>query len=109
MKPLRNGRLETGVKLQRREIPVDYHVNRGVDTVIYPGLGDWSEWGEDLYAGYVNYVLEQPKYAVEVGFRGEQAKVRYDLPPENIYYSQSDGYDYFEPLPNVRLTYNVSD
>ena len=68
VKPLRNGRVETGMKLQRREIPVDYHVNRGVDTVIYPGLGDWSEWGEDLYAGYVNYVLEQPKYAVEVGF-----------------------------------------
>lgn len=109
VKPLRNGRVETGVKLQRREIPVDYHVNRGVDTVIYPGLGDWCEWGEDLFAGYVNYVLEKPKYAVEVGFRGEQADVRYDLPPENIYYSQSDAYDYFEPLPNVRLTYNVSD
>jgi outer membrane receptor protein involved in Fe transport len=108
VKPLRNGRVETGVKLQRREIPVDYHVNRGVDTVIYPGLGDWSEWGEDLYAAYVNYVLEQPKYAVEVGFRGEQADVHYDLPPENIYYRQSDAYDYFEPLPNVRLTYNVS-
>jgi outer membrane receptor protein involved in Fe transport len=109
VKPLRNGRVETGVKVQRREIPVDYDVNRGVDTIIYPGLGDWSEWGEDLYAGYVNYVLEQPKYAVEVGFRGEQAEVHYDLPPENVYYSQSDAYDYFEPLPNVRLTYNVSD
>ena len=70
VKPLRNGRMETGFKLQRREIPVDYDVNRGEDTVIYPGLGDWSEWGEDIYAGYVNYVREQPKYAVEVGFRG---------------------------------------
>jgi outer membrane receptor protein involved in Fe transport len=109
VKPLRDGRLETGVKLQRREIPVDYDVNRGVDTIIYPGLGDWSKWGEDLYAGYVNYVRERPKYALEVGFRGEQAEVRYDLPPENIYYSQSDSYDYFEPLPNVRLTYNVTD
>ena len=107
VKPLRNGRMETGFKLQRREIPVEYHVNRGEDTVIYPGLGDWSEWGEDIYAGYVNYVREQPKYAVEVGFRAEQTDVRYDLPPENIYYSQSDAYDYFEPLPNVRLTYNV--
>ena len=109
VKPLRNGRVETGMKIQRREIPVDYDVNRGIDTVIYPGLGDWSEWGEDLYAGYVNYVLEKPKYAVEVGFRGEQAEVRYDLPPENIYYGQSDAYDYFEPLPNLRFTYNVSD
>jgi outer membrane receptor protein involved in Fe transport len=109
VKPLRAGRMETGLKLQRREIPVDYHVNRGEDTVIYPGLGDWSEWGEKIYAGYVNYVREQPKYALEVGFRAEQTDVRYDLPPENIYYSQSDAYDYFEPLPNVRVTYNLSD
>jgi hypothetical protein len=108
VKPLRAGRMETGFKLQRREIPVDYHVNRGEDTVIYPGLGDWSEWGEKIYAGYINYVREQPKYALEAGFRAEQTDVRYDLPPENIYYSQSDAYDYFEPLPNVRLTYNVS-
>jgi hypothetical protein len=108
VKPLRAGRMETGLKLQRREIPVDYRVNRGEDTVIYPGLGDWSEWSEKLYAGYVNYVRERPKYALEVGFRAEQTDVRYDLPPENIYYSQSDAYDYFEPLPNVRLTYNVS-
>jgi outer membrane receptor protein involved in Fe transport len=108
VKPLRTGRMETGFKLQRREIPVDYHVNRGEDTVIYPGLGDWSEWSEKIYAGYINYVRELPKYALEVGFRAEQTDVRYDLPPENIYYSQSDAYDYFEPLPNVRLTYNLS-
>lgn len=108
VKPLRDGRLETGAKVQRRKIPVEYHVNPGEDTIIYPGLGDWSEWGEDLYAGYVNYVRERPKYSVEVGFRGEQAEVRYDLPPENIYYAESDRYDYFEPLPNLRLTYNVS-
>ena len=108
VKPLRAGRLETGFKLQRREIPVDYHVNRGEDTVIYPGLGDWSEWGEKIYASYISYVREQPKYAVEAGFRAEQTDVQYDLPPENIYYSQSDAYDYFEPLPNVRLTYHLS-
>ena len=54
MRPLPSGRLEPGVKLQRREIPVEYDVNRGEDSVIYPGLGDWSDWGEDIYAGYVN-------------------------------------------------------
>jgi hypothetical protein len=109
VRPLPSGRLETGFKLQRREIPVDYDVVRGVDTVIYPGLGDWSEWGENIYGAYGNYVYERPKYAVEAGLRVEQTEVRYDLPSENIYYSQSDRYDYFEPLPNVRFTYNVSD
>jgi hypothetical protein len=107
-RPTRSGRLETGLKLQRRWIPVDYNVERGVDTIIYPGLGEWSKWGEDIYAGYVNYVHEKPKYAVEAGLRVEQTDVYYDLPPENIYYSQSDRYDYFEPFPNVRLTYNIN-
>jgi hypothetical protein len=95
VRPTRSGRLETGLKLQRRWIPVDYNVERGVDTIIYPGLGEWSKWGEDIYAGYVNYVHEKPKYAVEAGLRVEQTDVYYDLPPENIYYSQSDRYDYF--------------
>jgi hypothetical protein len=108
VRPTRSGRLETGLKLQRRWIPVDYNVERGVDTIIYPGLGEWSKWGEDIYAGYVNYVHEKPKYAVEAGLRVEQTDVYYDLPPENIYYSQSDRYDYFEPFPNVRLTYNIN-
>ncbi len=109
VRPTRSGRLETGAKLQRRWIPVDYNVERGVDTIIYPGLGDWSEWGEDIYAGYVNYVHEKPKYAVEAGLRVEQTEVYYDLPLENVYYSQSDRYDYFEPFPNVRLTYNLNE
>jgi outer membrane receptor protein involved in Fe transport len=57
----------------------------------------------------VNYVREKPKYAVEAGLRVEQTDVYYDLPPENVYYSQSDRYDYFEAFPNVRLTLNVDD
>jgi hypothetical protein len=109
VRPLESGRIETGVKLQRREIPVDYDVVRGVDTVIYPGLGDWSLWGEDTYAAYGNYVFERPKFAVEAGLRVEQTDVRYDLPAENIYYTRSDSYDYFEPLPNVRFTYNLTN
>jgi outer membrane receptor protein involved in Fe transport len=109
VRPTRSGRIETGAKLQKRWIPVDYDVERGVDTVIYPGLGDWSEWNEDIYAGYVSYIHEKRRYAVEAGLRVEQTEVAYELPAENVYYSQSDAHDYFEPFPNVRLTYNLND
>lgn len=109
VRPLASGRLETGAKLQKRWIPVDYDIVPGVDSIIYLGLGDWSEWGESIYAGYVNYVHEKPRYAVEAGLRVEQTDVYYDLPPDNIYYPQSDSYDYFEPFPNVRVTWNVDD
>ena len=107
VRPLRTGRLEAGGRLQRRWIPITYDVHRGEGSVIYPGLGNWSKWSEDIYAGYVNYVHEKEKYDVEAGVRVEQTDVSYDLPAENIYYDQSDAYDYFEVYPNVRLTYNI--
>ncbi len=62
----------------------------GENSIIYPGLGDWSEWGEDIYAGYVNYVHEKQYYDIEAGLRLEQTNVFYNLPEENIYYDQND-------------------
>lgn len=104
VKPLRSGRVETGTKLQIRTLPVEYTITPGVKSIIYPGMGDWSDWGENIYAGYVNYVLEKPKYDIEAGLRAEYTKVFYDISPENIYYKQNDSYDYFKFFPNVRLT-----
>lgn len=109
VRPLAAGRLELGTRLQKRWIPVTYNVQRGEGTVIYEGLGDWSEWGEEIIAGYANYVLERERYDVEAGVRIEQTDVYYDLPPENTYYDQSDSYDYFKVYPNVRLTYKIDD
>ena len=109
IKPLRNGRIETGGRLQKRWIPITYTVDRGTGSVIYDGLGDWSEWSEDIYAGYVNLVREGARYGLEAGFRIEQTDVAYDLPPENVYYSRSDAYDYFEVYPSVGITYDLGD
>ena len=108
VKPGRNGRLEAGFKIQVRRIPVTYTVGRGAQSVIYPGLGDWSKWGENIYAGYVNYVYERPQYDVEAGLRAEQTEVFYDLAPENIYYSRNDAYQYFKLFPNIRLTWKIN-
>ena len=47
-RPLPTGRLELGTKLQRRWIPVTYTVRRGVQSVIYPGLGEISDWDENI-------------------------------------------------------------
>ena len=109
VKPLRSGRLEAGARLQRRWIPITYDVTRGHKSVIYPGLGDWSEWGEDIYAGYLNYVHEKERYDIEAGVRLEQTDVHYDFSAANAYYDRSDAYDYFEVYPNVRLTWNIDE
>jgi outer membrane receptor protein involved in Fe transport len=109
VRPLASGRLELGTKLQRRWLPTTYTVDRGQQSVIYQGLGDWSDWDEDLYAGYANFVWARPTYSIEAGLRAEQTDVSYTIPPENVYYSDSDAYDYFELFPNAKVTYALSE
>ena len=108
IRPLRTGRLELGTRLQRRWLPITYTVVRGVASVIYEGLGDASDWNENLVALYGNLVREQGSYSLEAGVRVEQTDVSYVIPSENIYYTDSDRYEYFEVFPNVRLTYRLN-
>lgn len=108
VKPLKSGRLEAGTKLQARRIPITYTIENGVNTIIYPGLGDRSDWGEDIYAGYLNWVFESKRIDIEAGLRAEQASVNYDLSPSNIYYPRNDSYDYFNLYPNTRLTFKIN-
>ena len=107
-RPLASGRLELGTKLQRRWLPITYTVERGVQSVIYQGLGDFSDWDEDIVAAYGNLVRVKEQYTLEAGVRVEQTYVSYTIPEENIYYEGSDSYDYFELFPNVKLTYAVA-
>ena len=109
VRPLKNGRMEVGAKLRVRRLPVDYTITPGNNSIIYPGLGSTSDWGEDLYAGYINFVLEKEKYDIEGGLRAEQTFVFYDLDPANIYYPNNDKYDYFKLFPSVRLTYKLNE
>ncbi|NQU52333.1 MAG: TonB-dependent receptor [Bacteroidetes bacterium] len=109
VKPLRSGRLEAGTKLQRRRLPVEYTITPGENSIIYPGMGDWSDWGEDIYAGYLNYIYEKPKFDIEGGLRAEHTSIFYTISPENIYYPNNDSYNYFELFPNIRFTYKLDD
>jgi hypothetical protein len=107
-RPLRTGRVELGTKVQRRWIPVTYTVERGLKSVIYEGLGDFSDWRENIFAGYANLVHIQQSYSLEAGLRIEQTSVAYDIPADNAYYEGSDAYDYFEVFPNAKLTYKLN-
>jgi hypothetical protein len=109
VRPLRAGRVELGTKLQRRWLPVTYTVGRGFRSVIYEGLGDHSDWDENIYAAYANLVRVQSGYTLEAGLRAEHTEVTYTVAPENIYYDRNDAYDYFELFPNAKLTYRLSE
>ena len=107
-KPLKGGRLETGAKLQVRRIPVTYIIGQGEQSIIYPELGEWSRWGEDIIAAYGTYIYEWKKWEVEAGLRAENTQVFYELADENIYYSQNDAYDYFSLFPNLRFSAKIN-
>ncbi len=109
VRPLKSGRVEVGAKLRIRRLPVDYTITPGNQSIIYPDLGTFSDWGENLYAGYINYLLEKENYDIEAGLRAEQTDVFYDLDPVNAYYPENDKYDYFELFPSVRYTYKLND
>jgi hypothetical protein len=104
-RPLPSGRVEVGGKLQRRWLPVTYDVERGVQSVIYPGLGDRTDWEENLVALYANLVRVKDRYTLEAGLRVEQTQVEYQVPEENIYYPSSDSYRSLQLFPNVKLTW----
>lgn len=104
-RPLRSGRIELGGRLQRRWLPVEYTVGRGSQSVIYPGLGDFTDWRENILAAYTNLVHVTEAYTFEAGLRIEQTATTYTVPAENIYYDSGDAYDYLEVFPNVRLDY----
>ena len=107
--PLSSGRLEAGLKGHIRRLPVTYDVYKDVHSVIYPGLGDWSDWGEDMASAYVNWLFEKKKIGLEAGLRVEYTRVFYDIAPENIYYPSNDAYDNWNLFPNLRLTWKINE
>jgi outer membrane receptor protein involved in Fe transport len=107
-KPLRSGRIESGAKFSIRSLPVEYTVDPGLNSIIYPGLGEWSKWGENIYAAYANLIFEKPVYELEAGLRAEYTDVYYDFDQANIYYNQNDAYNYFKLFPNIRLSFKLN-
>lgn len=108
VKPLRKGRFETGSKVQLRNIPISYTLIPGMNSILDPNLGDYSDYTENVYALYSNYVFESKNVDIEGGLRLEQTDVKYNLDPANIYYTQNQAYDYLSLFPSVRFTYKMN-
>ena len=57
---------------------------------------------------YGTYVFENEKYEAEIGLRLEYVDLKYQVNPNHPTY-QSDGYQYTQPFPNVRLAYKINE
>jgi len=108
VKPLKYGRIETGIKLRSRSIPTDMNFIPGVNSVLDVNAGGWATYKELIPAVYGNYIFENEKWEAELGVRLEYVKINYDVNPNHPTY-KSESYNYTQPFPNLRLAYKLND
>ena len=108
VKPLKYGRIETGIKFRNRSIPTNMQFIPGVNSVLDVNAGGWATYKELMPALYENYIIENQKWEAELGLRIEFVKIQYDVNPNHSVY-KSDGYNYTQPFPNVRLAYKINE
>ena len=108
-RPMKHGLLETGLKFRRRTIPTDMQFNPSAsNSVLDTGADGLATYKETIPAVYGNYTYEVRKLEAEIGLRVEYVDLQYDVDPNHNTY-QSNGYEYFQPFPNARLTYKIND
>lgn len=107
-KPLKYGKLESGLKLRYRFIPTNMIFHPGQHTPFDVGAGGWASYKETIPAGYLNYFIDNKHFEVEAGLRIEYVNVWYDVDPSHNTY-KSDGYQYFQPFPNFKGGYKFDN
>ena len=80
----------------------------GENSSIDSTAGGWANYIETIPAVYGNYIFESKNFEVEAGLRVEYVKIRYEVNPEHPTYS-TDGYEYTQPFPNLRLAYKMDN
>lgn len=108
IKPLKNGRFETGFKFRKRDIPTNMQFQPGIHSPLDTTAGGKATYKEIIPALYGNYVFESEKYEAELGLRIEYVDLQYQV-NENHNTYKSDGYDYTQPFPNFRVGYKIND
>ena len=108
IKPLKYGRIETGLKFRNRIIPTNMQFFPGTNSPLDVAAGGKATYEEIIPAVYGNYIYETNKIEAEIGLRVEYLDLEYEVNPNHPTY-KTDGYSYLEPFPNVRLAYKIND
>ncbi|WP_462252961.1 TonB-dependent receptor [Ferruginibacter sp.] len=108
VKPLKYGRIEGGLKFRYRDIPTNMQFKPGLNSPLDTSAGGAATYTEIIPAVYGNYVYESKKLEAEIGLRVEYVDLQYKVNPNHNTY-KSDGYNYTQPFPNVRLAYKIND
>tara|TARA_R110002050_G_scaffold210369_4_gene346342 strand:+ start:479 stop:2890 length:2412 start_codon:yes stop_codon:yes gene_type:complete len=108
-RPVKHGLWETGLKFRRRIIPTNMQFNPAASlSVLDTGADGQATYSETIPALYGNYSYEVKNLAAEIGLRLEYVNLQYQVDPNHNTY-RSDGYTYFQPFPNARISYKLND
>jgi len=108
VRPLKYGRIEGGLKFRWREIPTNMKFIPGLNSPLDTTAGGAATYKEIIPALYANYVYESKKFEAEIGLRVEYVNINYVVGSIHPTY-KTDGYNYTQPFPNVRLAYKIND
>lgn len=108
IKPLKYGRLETGFKFRKRDIPTNMVFSPGLNSPLDTSADGRATYKEQIPALYGNYVFENRLFEAEIGLRIEHVGLKYEVEPGHSTYT-SDGYNYTQPFPTVRLAYKLNE
>lgn len=108
VRPLKYGRIEGGLKFRWREIPTNMKFIPGLNSPLDTTAGGAATYKEIIPALYANYVFESKKFEAEVGLRVEYVNINYVVGSIHPTY-KTNGYNYTQPFPNVRLAYKIND
>lgn len=108
IKPLKYGKIETGFKFRKRDIPTDMQFFPGINSPLDTGAGGKAIYKEVIPAVFGNYTYETDHIEAELGLRLEYVDLDYTVDPNHTTY-KSNGYDYTEPFPTVRIAYKFDD
>ena len=108
VKPLKFGKMETGIKVRQRNIPINMQFFPGTNTPLDIEAGGEAEYKEFIPAVYGNYIYENEKYEAEIGLRVEYVDLNYFVNPNHNTY-KTGGYTYFEPFPNLRFAKKIDE
>ena len=108
IKPLKYGRLESGIKFRKRDIPTNMLFIPGENTVLDANAGGAATYKELIPAAYSNYIVENKKWEAELGLRIEYVDLQYEVNANHNTY-KSNGYNYTQPFPNLRVAYKLNE
>jgi outer membrane receptor protein involved in Fe transport len=101
-------RLETGLKLQMRQIDNNYEVSEKDSTGNYTNLVQFTNhfnYDETIYAAYVLFGDDRGRFSYQFGLRGEYSDIQTNLAET----SEKSSNSFFNVFPSAHFTFKITE